>query len=276
MSALDKRELSAEFLGTLVLMVFGLGVNAQVSLGAEDFGNFFSVNVGWGLAVVMGIYVSGGISGAHLNPAVTLALAARGRFAWSKVVPFIVVQLIAALLASLLVYLVYREAINFAEHQAAGAEAAAVEEASRTMETAGIWGTYPREFDEQHRVSTMTGLIDQIVGTALLLLCIFGLSDKKNISPESNLAPLLVGCIVFLIGMTFGSNCGYAINPVRDFGPRLFSFVAGWGSQVFTKPDSIWWLVPIVGPCIGGVIGGLVYDACVTRFHGESTDGDSE
>ena len=121
MSALNKRELSAEFLGTLVLMIFGLAVNAQVSLGDKDFGNFFSVNVGWGLAVVMGIYVSGGISGAHLNPAVTIALAARGRFAWNKVIPFIIVQLIAALLASALVYVVYQSGFHLVDRADRGA-----------------------------------------------------------------------------------------------------------------------------------------------------------
>lgn len=256
------RELSAEFLGTFVLMIFGLGVNAQVTLAkavdAPFFSSFLVINLGWGLAVTMGVYVSGGVSGAHLNPAVTLAMAVRRGFSWNKVAPFIAVQVLAALAASAAVYLTYHEALDYYEGQF---HVGAV----RSIESAGIWATYPKPF-----LSSLGGLIDQIVGTGLLVLCIFALTDDRNTAPKSNFGPVVVGSIVLLVGMTFGYNCGYAINPARDFGPRLFTSLAGWGAAPFeaTSNDGVpFWWIPIVGPCIGGVLGGVVYDLFVGRHH---------
>jgi len=112
----------------------------------------------------------------------------------------------------------------------------------------------------------MGGLVDQVVGTALLLLVIFALGDTKNFAPEPRIAPLLVGALVVVIGMTFGYNAGYAINPARDLGPRLFTFLAGWGSDVF-RAGPFWFWVPIVGPLVGGVLGGFLYDALIARHH---------
>ena len=129
--------------------------------------------------------------------------------------------------------------------------------------TAGIWATYPQAYLS----NVPGGLIDQIVGTALLVMLIFALTDERNTAPDSRIAPLLIGSIVLLIGMTFGHNCGYAINPARDFGPRLFTAVAGWGNEVFRAHNG-WWWVPVVGPMIGGMLGGLVYDQFVHRWHG--------
>ena len=128
--------------------------------------------------------------------------------------------------------------------------------------TAGIFATYPQDFLS----NVPGGLVDQIVGTALLVLVILALGDKRNAAPEGGYGPVLVGALVVLIGMTFGYNAGYAINPARDLGPRLFTAVAGWGSEVF-RAGNHWWWVPIVGPCVGGVLGGAVYDALITRHH---------
>ncbi len=242
------RELAAEFLGTFILIVFGCAVVAQVVIGQGDFGDTLSINFGWGVAVTMGIFVAGGVTGAHINPAVTLALAVHRQFPWSKVLPYSLAQTAGAFVASIVVFVTYYEALNQLD-------------AERTMLTAGIWATYPQSY-----LSTIGGLIDQIVGTALLVALVFAISDERNLAAPANMAPLFVGAVVFLIGMTFGVNCGYAINPARDFGPRVFTFLAGWGSEVFTANNS-WWWVPIVGPLIGGVIGGLVYDLFITRFH---------
>lgn len=243
------REVLAEFLGTFILIVFGVAVVAQVVLSGNANGEYLSINIGWGLAVTMGVYVAGGVSGAHLNPAVTLAVAVHRGFAWSKVVPYIVAQIAGAFVASFVVYLTYTEALD------------AFDLGKREIGTAGIWSTYPGD-----HLTIVGGLIDQIVGTALLILCIFAITDERNTAPQSNLAPVVIGAVVLLIGMTFGFNCGYAINPARDFGPRLFTAVAGWGMDVFTSHD-YWWWVPIVGPLVGGVIGGLVYDLCVKNRH---------
>ncbi len=245
------REAAAEFLGTFTLIVFGAGVVAQVVLGKSDFGQYLSINLGWGLGVTMGVYVAGGISGAHLNPAVTLALAVHRGFAWRKVIPYCVAQFAGAFAASAVVYFTYREALNVFEN---GPE--------RTLATAGIWATYPQDY----LTNFPGGLVDQIVGTAMLVIVIFAVGDQRNMAVPQSLGPIVVGAAVLLIGMTYGLNSGYAINPARDFAPRLFTAMAGWGRQVFTAYDH-WWWVPIVGPCAGALVGGWIYDLFITRHH---------
>ena len=248
------RELAAEFLGTFTLIVFGVAVVAQVVLSRQTNGQYLSINIGWGLAVTMGAYVAGGVSGAHLNPAVSLALAVHRGFPWKKVLPYSFAQLAGAFVAALVVYVTYHEAFaNFDNgiRQVTGPEG-----------TAGIFATYPQPF-----LSTFPGgFIDQIVGTALLVLGIFAITDQCNANLPNPFAPIVVGALVFLIGATFGYNAGYAINPARDFGPRLFTAVAGWGGDVFRAGNS-WWWVPIVAPCIGGVLGGYAYDLLIARNH---------
>jgi MIP family channel proteins len=247
------REALAEFLGTFVLIVFGVGVVAQVSLGGGATGQYLSINLAWGLAVTMGVYVAAGVSGAHLNPAVTVALATWRGFAWNKVGPYVAAQMAGAFMASAVVYLTYLDALA---HFDGG-----VRQVTGPLGTAGIWATYPQPW-----LSTMGGLVDQIVGTALLVMVIFALSDERNMAPKSNVGPIVVGLLVVLIGMTYGLNAGYAINPARDFGPRLFTALAGWGGEVFNAGNG-WWWVPIVGPIIGGIAGGFAYDAFVGKHH---------
>jgi len=252
------REVAAEFLGTFILIAFGVGVVAQVVLSQNQNGNYLSINLAWGIAVTLAIYVAGGVSGAHLNPAVTFALALFGRFPWKKVVPYIVGQMAGAFAASAVVYLTYREALSHFDH--------GVRQVLGPMGTAGIWATYPQAF-----LSTFPGgLIDQITGTALLMLLIFAVSDKRNYSPDDKFAPILVGLAVTVIGMTFGFNAGYAINPARDLAPRLFTAMAGWGSDVFRVADH-WWWVPIVGPLLGAVLGGWVYELVIQKHHPSET-----
>jgi glycerol uptake facilitator protein len=247
------REAAAEFLGTFTLIVFGAGVVAQVVLGGGKTGEYLSINLGWGLAVTMGAYVAGGISGAHLNPAVTLALAVHRGFAWRKVLPYCAAQMAGAFAASAVVYVTYQEAIDHFEGPA------------RSLATAGIWATYPQDY-----LSNFPGgLIDQVVGTALLIMIIFAIVDPRNMALPAPWSPIVVGAAVLVIGMTYGLNSGYAINPARDLGPRLFTWVAGWGNQVFTAHD-YWWWVPVVGPCLGAVLGGLVYDLLITRNYDAS------
>jgi MIP family channel proteins len=244
------REMLAEFLGTFVLITFGVGVVAQVVLSRQTAGTFLSINIAWGLGVTMGCYVCGGVTGAHLNPAVTLALAAHRQFPWRKVLPYAFAQFAGAFLASVLVYVTY--------HEALAAFDGGVRQVTGAQGTAGIWATYPQPF-----LSTFPGgFIDQVVGTALLVGVIFGISDTRNLPATPGAGPVIVGLLVLVIGATFGFNAGYAINPARDFGPRLFTFLAGWGGEVFRAGNN-WWWVPIVAPCVGGVLGGWIYDVCV-------------
>jgi len=243
------REMFAEFLGTLVLLLFGLGVVAQTVLSRQTAGSTLSINLSWGLGVTMGCYVAAGVTGAHLNPAVTLALAVHRRFPWAKVAPYAVAQLLGALVASALVFASYHDALTAFD--------GGTRHVSGELATAGIFATYPQAF-----VSTAVGFLNEALGTALLMGVILGITDARNSPAPAGLTPVIVGLLVVAIGMSFGWNTGYAINPVRDFGPRLFTAMAGWGGEVFTAANG-WWWVPIVAPCVGAVTGGWLYDACV-------------
>ncbi|XP_071096959.1 aquaporin-10-like isoform X2 [Haliotis cracherodii] len=247
------REFLAEFLGTFILLVFGEGSVAQVVLSEGKNGSPQSIYWSWGIGVTMGIYVSGGVSGGHLNPAVTVAQAALGRLQLKKVPVYLLAQYLGAFVASILVYLVYTDALH---HYDDGVRAVV-----GNVSTAGIWATYPQPF-----VSTANGFGDQVFGTAILLICVMGVTDPRNMSPPSGLIPISVGLIVVAIGMTFGFNCGYAINPARDLGPRIFTAVAGWGSDPFSFRGFNWFWVPILGPHIGAILGAYFYQACV-GFH---------
>src|SRR5262245_35052797 len=198
------REMLAEFLGTFVLIVFGVGVVAQTVLSKGTAGTPLSINLAWGLAVTMGCYVSAGVSGAHLNPAVTLAAAVYRKFPRNKVVPYVAAQFAGAFVASAVVYATYREALAAFDgglRQVVGPQA-----------TAWILAPSPQPF-----LSTFPGgFIDQFVGTALLVGVIFGITDTRNAPPPRGLAPVVVGLLVLVIGAAFGFNSGYAINPARD------------------------------------------------------------
>ncbi|HXB56584.1 MAG TPA: MIP family channel protein [Vicinamibacteria bacterium] len=244
----------AEFLGTFVLILFGTAVVAQVVLSGGSHGTYLSINIGWGLAVTMAVYVAGGVSGAHLNPALTLALAVHGRLPWRRVLAYCGAQIAGAFAASAVTFVVYHEALDRFD--------GGIRRVTGPQATAGIWATYPQDFLS----NVPGGLADQIVGTALLVALVFALTDRRNLAPDPRLGPVLFGAAVVLIGMTFGYNAGYAINPARDLGPRLFTALAGWGSEVF-RAGNHWWWVPIVGPILGGLVGGLAYDLLITKHY---------
>lgn len=245
------QEFGAEFLGTMVLILFGCGVVAMVTLFASTpavagevvKGGYTNVTFAWGLAVVMGIYVSGTISGAHLNPAVTVSLAATGRFPWRKTKHYIAAQMLGAFAGAALVYAVYHARWMQFDPQ--------------LEKTAGVFSTFPAV------PGFWPGFIDQVVGTALLMGLILAIGDKLNNPLGAPYAPLLVGLLVVAIGMSFGGMHGYAINPARDLGPRLFSVLAGFKNNGFT--GSTVWVAPVVGPLVGGLVGAFVYDAVIGR-----------
>jgi glycerol uptake facilitator protein len=257
-------ELLSELLGTFVLICFGDGVVAmavaalnQSGRGTMIFqasGDWLLIGWGWGLAVTFGVYVAGGISGAHINPAVTLAFAVRRGFPWRKVPAYWAAQLIGAFLGAFLVYIVYKGAIDSyerANHIVRGDP--------NSVPTYSIFATFPAKY-----FGTWLGpFIDQVVGTAFLLAFVCALTDERNVPPRANLAPWLVGLAVAAIGMSFGANAGYAINPARDFGPRLVAAIEGWGKIAmpgdYGNVNTYFW-IPIVGPFLGGVIGAIVYD----------------
>ncbi|MEV6796219.1 MIP/aquaporin family protein [Streptomyces sp. NPDC051320] len=256
----------AEFLGTFVLILLGVGSVAVAVAGlpgsgrqAAPFGaaDWLIIAWGWGFGVTFGVYVAGGVTGAHLNPAVTLAFAVRRTLAWRKVIPYWFAQLVGAFVAAALVYASYRWAIDFFDHKAGLSR-------DKSLSTYSIFATFPAEYFGN---SWWGPLLDQIVGTGVLLLLICAVTDTRNTAVLSNLAPFIIGLVVVVIGLAFGTNAGYAINPARDFGPRLFTFFEGWGKIALPGTyqwfSGYWW-IPIVGPLIGGVIGMAVYDLLIS------------
>ncbi len=242
-------ELAAEFAGTMILILFGVGVVAQVVAGG--LGNHDSIAWAWGFGVTLGVYVSARISGAHLNPAVTVALAAFRGFSWSKVLPYSLAQTAGAFVAALLVRWNYTEVI-------------AKFDPGHTIKSQGIFSTLPG--NGALPVSQGGAFRDQIIGTAILVFMIFAVTDVRSTAPAANLGPLIVGFIVVAIGFAWGTNAGYAINPARDFGPRLASFLTGYGTAWRDQNGDLYFWLPIVAPIIGGLIGGVLYDQIVGRF----------
>jgi len=265
-------ELMAEFLGVLCIIAFGDGVVAMAVAALPGsgrtatpttifvgVGDWLLIAFGWAFAVAFAVWVAGGVSGAHLNPAVTLAFAVRRRFPWRKVAPYWGAQMLGAFVGAALVYLVYHYAIdayNLAAHTP--------KSGGNALASYSIFATFPASY---FHGSIVGPLIDQIVGTAFLVLFVVAVIDARNTAVGANLGPLVIGFIVAAIGISYGANAGYAINPARDFGPRLFAYFAGWGKVAlpgtYHAPGfsfSNYWWIPIVGPLIGGVIGVLIYD----------------
>ncbi|RFU22832.1 MIP/aquaporin family protein [Geodermatophilus marinus] len=238
-------ELLAEFAGTFVLIVIGLGVVAQVV--ASGTGDYNSIAIAWGFAVTLGVYTAARVSGAHLNPAVTLALAVFRGFSWAKVAPYVAVQVAAAFLAALVVRWNYHEAIAAADPGA-------------TAATQTIFSTLPAD-----GLDVWAGFRDQVIGTAILLFLVLVLIDARNNPPLSNLAPLLIGGVVLAIGLAYGANAGYAINPARDFGPRLASWLTGYETAWVDSTGTPYWWVPIAAPLVGGLLGAALYEFFVGR-----------
>lgn len=258
-------EMLAEFFGTFVLLllgdgsvalaVVGLPGSGRQTLSVAPFGpgDWIIIVWGWALAVTFGVYVAGGVTGAHLNPAVTLSLAARRGFPARKVVPYWFAQVAGAFCGAGLVYGVYASAINAYN---AGSHLTR----PGSLSTFSIFATFPASY---FHGSWAGPFVDQVVGTAILVALIAALTDNRNQAPKGNIAPLLVGLVVAAIGFTYGVNAGYAINPARDFGPRLFAWALGWGRLAF--PGDVgafhgYWWIPIAGPLAGGLAGIVLYD----------------
>ncbi|KUL35296.1 MIP/aquaporin family protein [Actinoplanes awajinensis] len=241
-------ELAAEFAGTLILILFGVGVVAQVVAGG--IGDHDSIAWAWGLGVTLGVYVAARISGAHLNPAVTIALAVFKGFSWRKVLPYSLAQFLGAFVAALLVRWNYTEVLHAADP-------------GLTIKTQGVFSTLPG--NGTLPVGEWGAFRDQIIGTAILLFVILALTDMANTAPAANLGPVVIGLLVVAIGMAWGTNAGYAINPARDFGPRLASFLTGYGGAFRDQYGNLYFWIPIVAPIIGGVLGAGLYQTLIGR-----------
>jgi glycerol uptake facilitator protein len=256
-------EAFAEFLGTFVLILLGCGSVAVALVGLPGSGrqtgafgpaNWLIICLGWGLGVTFGVYVAGGISGAHLNPAITLAWAWRRDFPYRKIPAYVLAQLLGAFAAAAIVYALYHPAFTAFDR------ANKLGPTQHSLDTFSVFATFPASY---YHGAIAGPLLDQVVGTAVLVGLIAALIDRQNQAPEGNMSAWLVGFVVVAIGLSLGTDAGYAINPARDLAPRLFTWVAGWGRYAFpgdgTGFRDYWW-IPIVGPVIGALVGVFVYD----------------
>jgi glycerol uptake facilitator protein len=253
--------LLAEFLGTLLLILLGNGVVASVVLLGKE-GGWIVITTGWALAVTLAVYLTGKVSGGHLNPAVTLALAWRRDFPRARVLPYWGAQLAGAFVGAVLVYADFQEAFKKFEQDNRLVRGQLDDDGKLPPKFAaggaGVFATYP-VFD-----SLPHNLFSEVLGTLVLVLAVCALIDPRNQPPGANLTPVLVGAVVWAIGLSLGGLTGYAINPARDLGPRLASAMLGWGTAVFQSHNWYFW-VPIVGPLIGGAAGALLYDYAIGR-----------
>uniref|UniRef100_A0A1A8JUF5 Aquaporin-3 n=1 Tax=Nothobranchius kuhntae TaxID=321403 RepID=A0A1A8JUF5_NOTKU len=242
------RQSLAECLGTLVLVMFGCGALAQHVLSSGSHAIFLTVNFAFGFGATLGILVCGQVSGGHLNPAVTFSLCLLGRERWRKFPMYFLFQTIGAFFGAAVIFGMYYDALWDFE----GAF-----NVTGSGVTAGIFATYPGT-----HLTTLNGFFDQLIGTAALIVCILAIVDPYNNPIPQGLEAFTVGFVVLVIGLSMGFNSGYAVNPARDFGPRLFTAIAGWGGEVFTVGNG-WFLVPIIAPFIGAIIGTVIYQLMV-------------
>ncbi|KAF9352240.1 glycerol channel [Mortierella sp. AD094] len=228
----------AEFLGTLILVVLGCGVNAQNTLNVTNASSAYLSNcLGWGLGLMLAIYVAGGVSGGHVNPAVTVAMVIFRRFPIRKVPGYFLAQWLGSFIGGAIVYGNYKSAIdNFdhGTHHVTGLEG-----------TAGIFGS---------------GLLTEMFGTAILLIGIMAVTDERNLASKA-MAPLAIGLTLTSLALSIGWPTGFAVNPFRDFGPRCFAAIP-YGSGVFTAYHHYFW-APLIGPFVGAVIGAAMYQFMV-------------
>jgi len=256
-----KGELLAEFFGTFILVLGGDGVVANVGLAPRLASQGYDWNTiawGWGLSVMVAVYVAGGVTGAHINPAVTIGLAVKRGFAWAKVLPYWIAQVAGGFVGGLGVYLVYQQGLVAAGMPNVWCTGPGsiwdVAFWGATVETAANMGGYP----------IWNAFIAEVFGTMVLLWGVVSFFDDRNWAKSTLFfAPFIIGLVVVIVGLTLGGPSGYAINPARDLGPRMFGALVGT-TGLFS--GLYWLIVPIIGPLVGGALGVILYDVFITPY----------
>ncbi|NXD73350.1 AQP7 protein, partial [Eolophus roseicapillus] len=232
--------------------VFGLSSVAQVVLGRQNFGQHLNINLGFGIGVTLGIHAAGGISGAHLNAAITITHCILGNLPWIKLPAYLIGQFLGSFTAAATVFGIYYDALydyckgNFT--------------VTGPTATASIFSTYPAPY-----MSLPGSFFTEFLATVMLLLGILIIHDEKNNRALRGTEALLTGILVLGIGIGMGMNTGYAINPSRDLPPRIFTAIAGWGTDVFTAGHH-WWWIPIIAPTLGSLTGVFIHKIFID-FH---------
>ncbi|WAR63359.1 hypothetical protein PtB15_18B442 [Puccinia triticina] len=246
----------AEFFGTAILALFGTAANNQVALSNSPLvssapaGSYICVALGWALAVMLGVFVSAGISGGHINPAITLSLAIFRRFPWYKVPVYWLAQFSGAVTGAAFTYWNYSSAISLYEGGAG----------IRTIEkTGGLFFTNPLS-DALPYASNYLCFYNEVLMTAILMIFVVATGDEGNTSPPKNMAPFVVFWVVFGLASTLGMQTSFSLNPARDLGPRIVTWLAGYGGGVWSVRSSYWFSVAILGPVFGAILGCFIYD----------------
>ncbi|EPR5043864.1 MIP/aquaporin family protein [Streptococcus pyogenes] len=233
---------TGELLGTFILVLLGDGVVSACILNKTKAQNsgWIAIVLGWGIAVTVAVYISGFMSGAHLNPAVTLAMAAIGSLPWSQVVTYLVAQFLGAMLGALVLYLHYYPHWN------------------ETKDAGTILACFSTGPAIRH---TWSNLFGEALGTAVLVITVMAIGPNKV---AAGFGPIIVGFVVMAVGFSLGATTGYAINPARDLGPRIMHALL----PIPNKGDSDWsyaW-IPVLGPILGGVVGALIYQVILNMM----------
>ncbi|RVX71325.1 hypothetical protein B0A52_04899 [Exophiala mesophila] len=239
------RQPFAEWLGTLVFMIIGLSGSIVHMTARDEYGDLLTAYLAWGLGVMLGIYMAGGVSGAHLNPAISIVLSIFRGFPWSLCVQYMIAQMLGAVMASAIVYGLYRDAIlDYAAHDVVRAGPA--------------FYTQPRD-----GLSNASAFFTEFAATAIAAGSILALGDESNAPPGAGMHAFIIGLLITAECMAFSYNTGTALNPARDLGPRLIVWAAGFGSQVITLRS--WWFIwgPWCGTISGGIFGAWVYDVFI-------------
>lgn len=253
---------TGEFFGTFLLVFFGCGsVCAAVTTGAQ-FG-VFQVAIVWGLGIATAIYLTGALSGAHLNPAVTVSMAVWSDFPKSRVLPYIATQMLGAFAGAAVLYLIFGDALRAYE----GAHGI-VRGTQGSEATAMVFGEFfpspggaPLTEALRARMSGTSAFVAEAIGTAVLLLVIFCATDERNRSRPQILVAAMIGLAVTLLISLLGPMTMACFNPARDLAPRVFSSLVGWGAIPFDVNGHGWWTVYILAPLLGGLLGGGIYRA---------------
>ncbi|KAG2230314.1 hypothetical protein INT48_002739 [Thamnidium elegans] len=238
------REFLAEFIGTMILILLTCGISAEETLHISPHRSWLTVSFGSGLSVLVAVCIAGHVSGAHINPAVTITFWAFSGFPTRKVPIYILAQILGAFTGAALLYSIIEPAITQFDD--------GTRQILGEFGTAGIFGTYPPLY-----VGIGSAIASEVIGTALLLLIIMVSGHSNNI-PFRTAQGLMIAAGVMTISLGLGYTSGFSINPARDLGPRFFTAIAGWGMDVFTVHD-YYSLVPMLAPLLGGLIGGLIF-----------------
>ncbi|AXY23565.1 MULTISPECIES: MIP/aquaporin family protein [Komagataeibacter] len=248
-------ELISECIAVIIIVMVGDSVAAMYTLydpSPYKF-SYWGVCIVWGLGVTIAIYITGSVSGTHANPAVSIALALYRDFPWRKVPAYCAAQVLGGFIGAALVYALYQPVIDH-YNQIQGV-------ARADGGAAGVFFTHAGDF-----ITPLHAFMDETILTGLLLFGIFAITCEYNtVAPQANSSALIIGLLVASIGACSGYLEAWAINPARDFGPRLFCYLMGWGSSALPAPGSFWW-VPIAGPVCGGVLGAGGYQFLIRPF----------